>query len=198
MIIDPSFCLKGPVNVASNAINGGAGVIQLRYKVSSDFEFLDLALKLSKLCRKRRALFLVNDRVDIAMMSGAHGVHLGQNDMPVKEAKKLLKGKIVGVSTHNRKEVLEALRSKADYIGFGPMFETKTKKVLPATVGIKGLRKIRKSVKIPIVAIGGINESNAGEVIEAGADAVAVISAVCGARNVLKATKAIKSRITGI
>ena len=124
---------------------------------------------------------IVNDYADIALAVDADGVHLGQEDLPVEEARKIIgRDKLIGISTHNREQARDAEQAGADYIGFGPIYPTATKDA--GTVqGLENLRTIRQTVSIPIIAIGGINQSNAGDVIQAGADGVAVISAILSA-----------------
>lgn len=192
VICDPAFS-KGRdiLAVASEAIRGGAMVIQLRDKAHSVRELYPVAMKLAKLASEKGALFIVNDSVELAMAAGADGVHLGQDDMPVKAARKAAgEGMIIGISTHNLDEALAAQEEGADYIGYGPMFKTSTKDA-GAPKGIEGLRALREGIKIPIVAIGGIDADNAAEVIAAGADAVAVISAVSEADDVYLAAAGI-------
>ena len=138
----------------------------------------DEAVKIRKLTLKHKVTFIVNDFIDIAMAVNADGVHLGQEDMPVEEARKIMgRNRIIGISTHNLKQAVEAQESGADYIGFGPMFHTGTKDA-GHPKGTKKLRAIKKYVKVPVVAIGGITLENVNEVLEAGADAVAVVSGI--------------------
>ncbi len=144
---------------------------------------------------KYKTIFIVNDQIDIALAVDADGVHLGQEDMPVEEARKIMgKKKILGVSTHSLKQAIKAQEGGADYIGFGPMFKTSTKDAgFPK--GLKVLREIRRHVKIPIVAIGGIAPENVSSVLEEGADAAAVMSAVLKGdikENTAKLLKAVK------
>ena len=196
-IIDPDFCKgRDPFLSAKAAIIGGAEVIQLRCKNRTDGYIYRTAVDIAKECRKRKVIFLINDRVDIAKLTGADGVHLGQNDIPVKTARSILgSGKIIGLSTHNTKEIREALRSKPDYIGFGPVFKTKTKMGLPDIVGLMKLKEAARSVLLPVVAIGGINEKNIRSVAEAGADYAALISVICGAKDIKKKIKVLIERI---
>ncbi len=166
------------------AIAGGAGIIQLRDKWLSIRELYPVALNLREITREAGVLFIVNDSVELAMAVGADGVHLGQEDLPASVARRVSGGNlIVGVSTHSIDEAREAVGEGADYIAFGPIFETTTKDAGEAK-GTGMLARIRSEVKVPIVAIGGINAGNAKSVIEAGADAVAVISAVADAEDV--------------
>ena len=125
-----------------------------------------------------KAVFMVNDRVDIALLSGAEGVHLGQEDIPLKEARRLMPSSIIGVSTHNIEEAKRAEGEGADYISFGPIFPTVTKKDADAPKGVKRLREVASKVDLPVVAIGGITIENARQVMETGASSVAVISDV--------------------
>ncbi|MBI5236355.1 MAG: thiamine phosphate synthase [Deltaproteobacteria bacterium] len=153
----------------------GATIIQLRAKSLGSGEFLKAARDLRAALKD--AAFIVNDRVDIAMMSRADGVHLGQNDIPLIEAKRLLgNGKIIGVSTHNLKEALQAASEGADYIAFGPVFKTRSKRDAQEMKGIACLKEVCDAVQLPVVAIGGITGENARQVIVAGARAVAMIS----------------------
>lgn len=136
------------------------------------------ALSIRKLTAENKAVFIVNDYIDIAMAVDADGVHLGQEDMPVEEARKIMgRNKIIGISTHNLKQALTAEKAGADYIGFGPVFYTKTKDA-GSPRGIMALQEIRRHIKIPIVAIGGITPEKLNEVITAGAEAVAVASGI--------------------
>ncbi|MBA3071153.1 MAG: thiamine phosphate synthase, partial [Nitrospirae bacterium] len=136
------------------------------------------ALMLRKLTDKFGAVLIVNDYTNIALAVNADGVHLGQSDLPIKEARKIFGGKkIIGISTHSIEEAIAAEKGGADYIGFGPVFHTKTKNA-GAPKGIAMLKEIKKHVKIPVVAIGGINTENLKSVLDSGADAVAVASGI--------------------
>jgi len=192
LISDTSFSLgRTHEEVVRAGIAGGAGVVQLREKSLAPDMALPIALRLRELTRDAGVIFIINDSVELALAVGADGVHLGQGDMPVSTARGLLgAGRIIGVSTHSTSEALAAQYNGADYIGFGPMFETATKDAGKAK-GPDALRLIREKVKIPIVAIGGINAANAVDVISAGADAVAVISAVTAADDMESAAREI-------
>lgn len=159
---------------------GGARVVQLREKHLSSGEFYEQAAIAVRVGRARNVTIIINDRVDVALAVGADGVHLGQDDLPPDAARWLLGNHaIIGFSTHNLEQALEAARMPVNYIALGPIFGTSSKENPDPEVGLVGLEKVRQAVsKIPIVAIGGINHENARQVIEAGADAVAVISAV--------------------
>jgi thiamine-phosphate pyrophosphorylase len=152
--------------------------IQFRDKETSRREIYRNASRLRRLARDYDAVFIVNDFPDVAMCTDADGVHLGQDDLPLKEARKIIgRDRIIGISTHSLEQAVEAERDGADYIGFGPVFATLTKDAgLPK--GIAMLREIRKRVKIPVVAIGGISLKNIGSVLQTGVDAIAVSSAI--------------------
>jgi thiamine-phosphate pyrophosphorylase len=184
-ITDAGLSLAGNISDVKNALLAKVKFVQYRVKHLSTKEMYEEALKLRKICRK--AAFLVNDRLDIALGVDADGVHLGQSDLSYRVARKLLgKKKIIGVTVHNVKEAREAQKLGADYLGVSPIFSTGTKQDAGKPVGIALIKKMRKEVSIPIVAIGGINLSNAAEVIRAGADGLCAISAVVTKRNVSK------------
>lgn len=180
---------RGHEEVVSAALAGGAKVIQLREKRLSFREAYPVAMRLREMTRRAGALFIINDSVELALAVDADGVHLGQEDMPLEVARRLMgNSRIIGVSTHSLKQALSAEEGGADYIGFGPMYATSTKDAGEAK-GPEALRSLRANIKIPIVAIGGINEGNAREVISAGADALAVISAATMADDIRGAVK---------
>lgn len=182
--------------VIEEALRGGATAVQLREKDLSDREQVELALKLREITRRYNALFLVNDRVDIALLAGADGVHVGQDDIPVPLARKLLgSGKIIGVSVDNVAEARQAEADGADYVGLGPFFPTASKADAGEPVTLDTLRAVRQAIKIPVVAIGGIKAENARAIVAAGANGVAVISAVVGAPDVKQAAAALLAEI---
>ena len=162
-------------------LEGGCRVVQLREKAMQPSELFPLAQTLRRRCREAACLFIVNDRVDLALAVEADGVHVGQEDLPAREARRLLRpGMILGVSTHDEGQARHARDDGADYIAVGSMFPTGSKPGF-RLVGPDLVRRVRGEISQPIVAIGGITVDNVGEVVEAGADAVAVISAVCAA-----------------
>ncbi len=182
VIIDTQ-ALKGRrhVEVARQVIRGGAKVIQLRDKTLSQKELLPIAHQVKNLCTEPGVLFIMNDYIDLALETEADGVHLGQGDLPVSVARKLLPiDKIVGCSTTTVEMALAAQSEGADYIAVGSMYPTSSKETAKV-VGLERLRQVRQAVSVPLVAIGGITKDNAAEVIAAGANAVAVISAVLAA-----------------
>ncbi|NCP78143.1 MAG: bifunctional hydroxymethylpyrimidine kinase/phosphomethylpyrimidine kinase, partial [Desulfuromonadales bacterium] len=166
-----------PARVAA-ALRGGVGVLQYRAKNIEAAERLAMAHELRELCRKAQVPFIVNDFVELAHDVDADGVHLGQGDMSVSQARQLLgRDKVIGVSTHNVDQALKAENHGADYIALGSIFPTNSKDA-PELVGLDVLQRVRRAVRIPLVAIGGIDVAGAEQVLEAGADAVAVIKAV--------------------
>lgn len=158
-------------------LKAGVTFIQYREKDKARREIYEEALRLRELTRSFNAVLIINDHADIALAAAADGVHLGQDDLPLHEARKVMGSGIIGISTHTFEQAREAEAEGADYIGFGPMFHTTTKDA-GRPVGTESLRSIRKSVGIPVVAIGGINVDNLEDVISAGADAVAVATAI--------------------
>jgi thiamine-phosphate pyrophosphorylase len=184
-ILDPEQAKgRAPGDVVEALLEGGVRLIQLRAKKLAPREILDLARAISAPIRRKRCLLIVNDRADIALASGADGVHLGQDDLPLSAARRLMAGKIVGISTHDLDQAHEAERGGADYIGFGPIFATATKETGYSARGPEMLRAIRAAVTVPIVAIGGINEGNVAQTWQAGADSAAIISDILGAENI--------------
>lgn len=177
-ITDSALSKKGILSDAREAIKAGCAIIQYREKNKSKNEFIKEALQIKKICDKNGAIFIVNDDAEAALAIGADGVHLGQGDMGYHAARKLLGSKIIGLTVHNVREAIEAERIGADYIGLSPIFATSTKKDAGRPCGTKMIAKIRKSVSIPIVAIGGITKQNVAEAIKSGADSAAAISSV--------------------
>jgi len=172
-------------------LRAGIKILQLRVKTMTPREFLELAQPVRELTRAHDCRFIVNDRVDVALACDADGVHLGQEDLPLHAARKLLPDGIIGISTHDAAQAREAANGGADYIGFGPMFGTTTKATGYSPRGAAMLREIRGAVAIPIVAIGGINEGNVSEIWAAGADSAAIISDILGAEGIPGKIKAI-------
>ena len=191
-ILDPEQTKgRSTEDVLSHLLEGGVTILQLRVKAMVPREFLDLARRVRAQTRARGCKLIVNDRIDIALACDADGVHLGQEDLPLAVGKKLMGERIVGISTHDIEQAREAERNGADYIGFGPMFGSATKDTGYNARGTDMLRQIRAAVKIPIVAIGGINEQNVQQVWQAGADSAAIISDILGADDIAAKTKRI-------
>ncbi|OPY29128.1 MAG: Thiamine-phosphate synthase [Methanomassiliicoccales archaeon PtaU1.Bin030] len=178
------------------ALDGGADVIQLRDKDLSGRDLYALAREMASLVHASRARFIVNDRLDIALAAGADGVHLGQYDLPVAAARSLSPPSfIIGVSVGSVEEALAAERDGADYVALSPVFSTPTKDDAGPGHGLEVLREIKAAVKLPVIAIGGVNAGNVTEVVAAGADGVAVISAVLGADDVEAAARSMRELV---
>jgi len=185
---DPRWRLDPPAQAAA-ACAGGAAVVQLRAKRAGDRETLRWARAIRATTRAAGVLFIVNDRFDLALLCEADGVHLGQDDLPPRAARPLLRpGMVLGRSTHSVAQARQAQADGADYIAVGSMFPTQTKPDFEL-VGPELLRAVRPETKAPLVGIGGITRANVAQVIRAGADGVAVISAVCGASDPAAATR---------
>lgn len=185
----------GPVQAARRAIAGGAGIIQYRDKVHSRREMVSIARELRDLCDRAGALLIINDWVDVALAVEADGVHLGQEDLPAAEARRILPpGMIIGCSVRTVEQAREAEAEGADYLGVGSIYASPTKPGAEV-IGVAGLRAVRGAVSLPIAAIGGITEADAGEVIGVGADAVAVIGAVLNAADIAAAARRLKAAV---
>ncbi|MGD8318706.1 MAG: thiamine phosphate synthase [Myxococcales bacterium] len=167
-----------PLEWMQTALSSGCAMVQLRAKSLDDRELLELATRARRSCLKAGIPFVVNDRADIARMVGADGLHLGQNDLRVRQARAVVGSISIGVSTHNLEQALEAERDGADLIALGPVFETTTKQNPDPVVGLSLLRHVCLSVSPPVVAIGGITPENANDTLAAGARYLAVISAL--------------------
>lgn len=185
-IIDPAQSGgRSLVTITDLLLAAGVRLIQYRAKRAPTRELLDVSNQILERTRRVQAVFIVNDRADIARAVDSEGVHLGQEDLPPELARSVLKeGKVIGYSTHSLEQVKEADQTSADYIAFGPIFPTHSKDNPDPVVGLEGLRQARQATRKPLVAIGGITVENAKSAIEAGADSVAVISNLIGAPNV--------------
>jgi thiamine-phosphate pyrophosphorylase len=182
------------VAIVQEATAAGATMIQLRGKNCNMREFLDLAVQIADLLKPIGIPLIINDRADIALACEADGLHLGQQDLPLANAREILGNeRLIGISVNTLDEARKAEQGGADYIGVGPIYFTASKEKLPAILGLDGLRTCRKKVQIPILAIGGITAGNAKAVISAGADGIAVISAIMGENDISKATKSLLS-----
>jgi thiamine-phosphate pyrophosphorylase len=188
-----------PVALAQILLEAGARILQLRLKEAGSRDFLAAAREIVALCRARGAILIVNDRADIAKLAGADGVHVGQDDLPLADARAIVGAdSIVGVSTHSVEQARTAVAGGADYIGFGAIYSGGLKNVANAQ-GLERLRAVRAAVSLPIVAIGGITEEAMPEVLAAGADAAAIITDVVRAADIpakVRALLAITSRST--
>ena len=176
-ILDPEQTRGRPAeHVLARLLEAGVSILQLRVKSLPPVDFLELAKDARTATRAHDCKLIINDRIDIALACHADGVHLGQDDLPLSTGRALMGEKIVGISTHNLAQAHAAERNGADYIGFGPMFGSATKVTGYEARGLEMLQQIRRAVKLPIVAIGGITEKNVREVWQAGADSAAIIS----------------------
>lgn len=181
---------RGHLQVLSEAIKGGATCIQLREKEFSARELYALAKEIRELTRKNGVAFIINDRLDVALAVKADGVHLGQSDLPAAAARLVMPpGMLLGVTVRNEQQAVQAQSDGASYLGAGAVFGTATKSDTGKPMGLTNLSKICRRVTVPVVGIGGINASNAGSVIGAGADGVAVISSVVSAADIAGAAR---------
>ena len=195
VLITEASCKRPWMDVARAAIAGGADCLQLREKALDGRELLRRAKDLAGLCRRHDVLFIVNDRPDVAVLAGADGVHVGQEDLPATDARKIIgTGRILGVSTHNLEQAKQAVLDGADYIGVGPVFrsETKTREFV---AGLEFARMAARSIALPTVGIAGITLQNVDQVIATGVSAVAVTAAVAGAEDPEAAARALKQKL---
>lgn len=180
---------KDVIKTLSSSLEAGIDIIQFRDKEASDREFFDIGKKIKDLLNKKDVLFIIDDRVDMALALDSDGVHLGQADMPVKEAREILgREKTIGLSTHSVEQLRHAMTEDIDYISVGPVFSTPTKPDYKA-VGIELVKIAAKESRVPFVAIGGIDESNIKDVFSAGAKRAAVVRAILSADDPFLATK---------
>ena len=187
---------RSHVEIARAALEGGADAVQIRDKSSSAMNLSRSASDIQPIARKFGAVFIVNDRVDVALLADADGAHVGQGDLPVREARRLLpRPRILGVSAGSEEEARRAEKEGADYLGVGPVFPTMTKPDAGEALGLETLSAIARSVSIPVVAIGGITLDNVAQVFGAGAAGAAVVSAVLTAEDMAAAARALKRRI---
>ncbi|MDI6698860.1 MAG: thiamine phosphate synthase [Candidatus Saccharicenans sp.] len=181
--------------VARKAVAGGVTIVQLREKECSSRQYLELARSIKKILPPEVPL-IINDRLDVALAAQADGVHLGQNDLPAEVARKYLGSQaIVGLSVENLEQLAQAINLPVDYLALSPVFATPTKTDTGPAWGLEGLTRARRMTALPLVAIGGINESNAAEVIKAGADGLAVVSAICAAPDPEQAARRLRRLI---
>jgi thiamine-phosphate pyrophosphorylase len=190
LVTDRSFLGSQSIEKAvEEAIKGGVTVVQLREKNLSTREFYNLGLRLKTITSYYKVPLFINDRVDIALAIDADGVHLGQSDMELNIARKILgKDKLIGISTENLSQAKQAELDGADYIGVGAVFYTSTKNDINKPIELEGLKEICSNIKIPKIAIGGININNLKEIFRAGADGAALVSAILDNENILEAS----------
>jgi thiamine-phosphate pyrophosphorylase len=197
LVTDRGLCYNRPLeDVVLQSVQGGVAYIQLREKDITTRLFVEEARAIKKILEPYRVPLIINDRIDVALACGAEGVHIGQGDMPYAIARKLMGPKaIIGLSVEKWKDVEDGQKLDVDYIGVSPIFLTPTKTDTQGAWGLSGLAKIKAFSRHPLVAIGGINESNAREIVDAGADCIAVVSAICAAPDPAAATRNLKSII---
>jgi thiamine-phosphate pyrophosphorylase len=183
LVTDRDLSLGRPLEeVVRRAVEGGVSMVQLREKEASTRFFIEEARRVKAILASHKVPLIINDRVDVALAVAADGVHVGQADMPYPTARKLLgKEAIIGLSVETEAQVLEAEAYDVDYLGVSPIFETPTKTDIQGSWGLEGLARVRQNSRHPLVAIGGLKSGNAEAVIRAGADGVAVVSAICAA-----------------
>ncbi|MDR1097877.1 MAG: thiamine phosphate synthase [Tannerella sp.] len=183
LVTDRSLSLEKPLErVVEEAVQGGVSIVQLREKNCSSREFYELAVRLKKCLKPYRVPLIINDRLDIALACDAEGLHIGQSDIPYDIARKLLgKDKIIGLSVESIQDAHDANETDVDYIGISPVFGTPTKTDTASPLGLDGVRAISKISRHPNVAIGGINHTNAAEIIKSGANGISVVSAIMSA-----------------
>lgn len=183
-------------SMVEKAVRGGVGMVQLREKNCSTREFVDLARRVKTILEGTGVPLLINDRIDVALAAGADGVHIGQSDMSYPDARHLMGSRaIIGLSVETIGQVLEAEQWDVDYLGVSPVFSTPTKTDTLTEWGLEGIRRIRELSRHALVAIGGIHKANAAEIIAAGADAVAVVSAICASEDPETAARELSSVI---
>jgi len=191
IILDPSVCLdRSLVEVLTVSAKAGATLFQYRNKTASMKDAYVEALALRQAAAKAGVFFIVNDRCDLALAVDADGVHLGQEDLPLDMARKVMgQDKVIGISTHNADQVIKASAGKPDYLGFGPIFKPGSKQDHDPLVGLEGLQTMRSFTALPVFAIGGIQIEQVQAVMHAGADGVAVISAILKATDIREAVR---------
>ena len=199
VVVDPEQSAgRAPMAVADAALEGGATAIQLRHRRATGRELCELGAALAARCASRGALFVVNDRVDVALACGADGVHLGQDDLPAARARAVGgAGLVIGVSAATPAEARRAERDAADYLGVGSVYGTDSKPDAGAPITCGGLAEVVRASTLPVVGIGGIRADRAAQVLEAGAVGVAVISAVCSAADIRAAAAELAAALRG-
>ena len=197
LVTDRTLSLgRSTVEVVAAAVSGGVTCVQLREKHCSTREFLEEARRVRELLVGTGVPLIINDRLDVALAVAADGVHLGQNDMHISDARRLVGERLViGISAESVADAIRAEAEGADYIGVSPVFTTPTKMDTAPPLGLEGLREIRRAVSLPLVAIGSIRHDNAAEVLRAGADGLAVVSAIVSAPCPRTAAAALRQQI---
>ncbi len=197
LVTDRALSLGRPLeDVVTQALRGGVTMLQLREKKCSTLEFVELAQRIKNITQSFNVPLIINDRIDVALAVDADGVHLGQSDMPYPLARKLLgAGKIIGLSVESVEHARFAEELDVDYLGVSPIYFTPTKTDLTVELGLDGLKQIKAISRHPLVAIGGMNAHTLADVVRAGADGIAVVSAICSAKNPQQAAEELSSLI---
>jgi len=193
LVTDKELCLGRPLlDIVESAISGGVSVVQLREKNCTTREFVDIGKSLLKILRPKKIPLIINDRLDILLAIGADGLHIGQQDLHYHDARSLLdknseKKFLLGLSVENIEQVKEAKNYDLSYMALSPLYSTTTKKDAAPPWGLDGLKMVRQNTNCPLIAIGGINTQNASEIIKAGANGLAIVSALCSSPSPQKA-----------
>ena len=187
---------RSTLDIVRSAVQGGVTCVQVREKECSTLDFIEQAQSIKDYLQSKRVPLIINDRVDVALAVEADGVHLGQTDMPLDMAKKIIgDAMIIGISAESLEDAIAAERGGADYIGVSPIYATPTKTDTAPPLGLEGLQAIRRKVNLPLVGIGGLNRNNAAAVIRHGGDGVAVVSAIVAADDPMQAAGDLKQII---
>lgn len=186
---------RSNLEVLEAVIQGGARIIQLREKEYRKKDLYHLALKFREMTAKAGVLLIINDHVDIALAVDADGVHLGQEDLPIQEAKKLAPELLIGASTHSLEDALQAQKHGADYVNIGPIFPTRTKEGVERVLGPDAIARITPHVKVPFTVMGGINEANIDQVLAQGARRVAMVTAITRAADIAAKVRSLREKI---
>ena len=195
MLVTEDLCHHGSGPAIRGALQGGVGIVQLREKRMEDRKLVDQGRRVREWTREAGALFIMNDRPDLAVLTDADGVHVGQEELSVKDARRIVgPDKLVGVSTHTIEQARQAVLDGADYIGVGPVFATSTKQ-FTEFAGLDFVRQVAAEIQLPAYAIGGINLENIDQVIAAGASCVAISSALCGAAHPQEVAQEFRNRL---
>lgn len=198
LVTDRGLCGKRSIEeVVLLAVKGGVSYVQLREKDLSTRSFIEQARKIKEILSPMNVPLIINDRVDVALAVGADGIHIGQEDMPYGIARKLIGSRaVIGLSVETWEDVEKAQELDVDYLGVSPVFETPTKTDTKGAWGLTGLARIKAFSRHPLVAIGGLNRENAASVVRAGADCIAVVSAVCSAKDPMNASRKLNDIIS--
>ncbi|MBR4833261.1 MAG: thiamine phosphate synthase [Thermoguttaceae bacterium] len=193
-VVTSEFCAgRDPLAVVREVFEGGARIVQLREKSASDRDVFRLAVKCRKLANRFGALFIVDDRLDVALAANADGVHLGQDDIRWDVAKRLAPELLIGASTHNLAEIQEAQALNVDYLNIGPIFATQTKAVAYPPVGLELLAELRKATTVPTTVMGGVKARHIKELRSIGVERIALVTEITQARDVAAKTRELRS-----